>query len=68
VEVLAKAADAAQMFWQALDARERALVGYALVWLAGVLLAAAIKQSRERLKAELRVELEEAQRGERRPG
>jgi hypothetical protein len=57
MELITKAADAASMFWQALDSRERMLVGYAAAWLAFYLLVSAQHRSRERLKAELREEL-----------
>ena len=57
MELLGKAADAALMFWQALDERERMLVLYALAWLLFMLGAAAAQRSRGRLKQELREEL-----------
>jgi len=57
VEVLAKARDAALMFWQALDERERMLVLYAAGYLALLVISSSVRRSRERLKQELRDEL-----------
>lgn len=55
--VVAKASDAASMFWQSLDEGERRL----LLYLGGYLLLSALfglqRRSREQLKAELREEL-----------
>lgn len=58
MELLGKAADAAQMFWQALDERERMLVAYGAAWLVVALVAGVRHRSRENLKRELRDELE----------
>lgn len=57
MELVAKAVDAATMFWQSLDSRERMLLGYAAAWLLLTLLAGARRYDRERLKQELREEL-----------
>ncbi len=57
MELVAKFADAAAMFWQALDSRERAMLGYAAAWLVIVSLAAARRRDRERLKFEVLEEL-----------
>lgn len=57
MELVAKAADAALMFWQSLDSRERAMLGYAAAWLAVALIAGARRRERERLKFEVLEEL-----------
>lgn len=57
VELVAKAADAASMFWQALEPRERAMLGYAAAWLIVAALAAARRRDRDSLKRELLEEL-----------
>jgi len=57
VETLSKLVDAASMFWQSLDERERMVVAYGAAWLVLVLVAGAAQRQRERLKAELLEEL-----------
>lgn len=57
MELVTKFADAASMFWQALDDRERMLVAYAAAWLLIAFAAGWQSRSRERLKQELREEL-----------
>ena len=57
MELLGKLSDAASMFWQALDDRERMLVVYGAAWFALVIVAGVASRQRDRLKAELREEL-----------
>jgi hypothetical protein len=58
VELVAKAFDAASMFWASLDSRERATIGYMAAWMLFALIAGARRRERERIKQELRDELE----------
>lgn len=57
MEVLTKAVDAASMFWQSLEQRERAMLGYAAVWLVVALVAGARRRDRDQLKREIFEEL-----------
>lgn len=57
MELLGKAADAASMFWQALDDRERMLIVYAGAWLVAMLVVGARKRDREALRREIVEEL-----------
>lgn len=57
MDLVAKAADAALMFWQSLDQRERALLGYAAVWVVAALVAGARRRERDRMKADILEEL-----------
>jgi ABC-type branched-subunit amino acid transport system substrate-binding protein len=57
VELVAKAVDAASMFWQSLEPRERAALGYLAAWALLAMVAAARRVNRDRLKAELLEEL-----------
>jgi type II secretory pathway component PulM len=63
VELLTKAADAASMFWQALDERERRLLLYGAVYLAVLVYASLRRRERERFRRELLAELELAADG-----
>lgn len=57
MELVAKAADAALMFWQSLDSRERAMLAYGAAWLAVALIAGARRRERDRMKADILEEL-----------
>ena len=57
MELLGKAVDAASMFWQALDTRERMILAYAGAWVVFSLIMAAQRRSRDRLRAEILEEL-----------
>ncbi len=57
MELVGKAADAALMFWQSLDSRERAALGYFAAWVALAVLAAARRRDRENMMRDLRTEL-----------
>lgn len=59
-EIASKLVDAASMFWQALDERERRMLLYVAAYFAFTMLLAAQQRSRERLKAELREEITRA--------
>lgn len=55
--LVVKARNAAELFWDSLDAQERIVVLYFLGYLALTVTLAVQRASRERLKAELREEL-----------
>jgi type II secretory pathway component PulM len=57
VELVGKAVDAASMFWQSLDQRERMMLAYAGAWVLVALLGRARQTGREQLKRELLEEL-----------
>lgn len=57
MELVAKAADAALMFWQSLDTHERAVLAYGAAWLVFAAIAAAHRRDRERIKYEVLEEL-----------
>ena len=64
MELLAKAGDAASMFWQSLDERERVIVLYlgvvlCIAWL-GISAAERGARERERIRAQIREELSRA--------
>jgi uncharacterized heparinase superfamily protein len=58
VLLFVKVRNSLELFWETLDASERATVAYALAWLLVIAAASVLRSSRERLKAELRAELE----------
>lgn len=56
-EIASKLSDAALMFWQACDERERRIVVYAAAYLVVTVAITMQRGSRERLRRELREEL-----------
>lgn len=65
MDVLSKAADAALMFWQALDERERMAVLYVAAWAGFAVLAAIRRRSRDSLRLEILEELTSSVAGSR---
>lgn len=57
MELVGKAVDAASMFWQSLEPRERAMLGYAAAWLMVAFVAGARRRERDNLKRELLEEI-----------